>query len=43
MFAQKSLAQLNYEKPLGDVYFDLDASTIKDEGKGGACRRTRPG
>jgi len=33
MFAQKSLAQLNNERPLGDVYFDLDAASIKDEGK----------
>jgi peptidoglycan-associated lipoprotein len=33
LFAQKSLAQLNNERPLADVYFDLDASTIKDEGK----------
>lgn len=33
LFAQKSLAQLNSEKPLGDVYFDLDAATIKDDSK----------
>ena len=33
LFAQKSLAQLNSERPLGDVYFDLDASTIKDAAK----------
>jgi peptidoglycan-associated lipoprotein len=33
LFAQKSLAQLNAEKPLGDVFFDLDASTIKDESR----------
>ena len=33
IFAQKSLAQLNTEQPLGDVYFDLDNATIKDEGK----------
>lgn len=33
LFAQKSLAQLNSEKPLGDVYFDLDTATIKDESK----------
>jgi len=32
-FARKSLEDLNRERPLGDVYFDLDASTIKDEGK----------
>lgn len=33
IFAQKSLAQLNSERPLGDVYFELDASTIKDDAK----------
>jgi len=33
MFAQKSLAQLNSEQPLGDVYFDLDNAAIKDEGR----------
>jgi peptidoglycan-associated lipoprotein len=33
IFAQKSLAQLNNERPLGDVYFDLDASSIRDDGK----------
>jgi peptidoglycan-associated lipoprotein len=32
-FAQKSLAQLNSEQPLGDVYFDLDNAAIKDEGR----------
>ena len=34
IFAQKSLAQLNAEKPLADVYFDLDESTIRDDAKG---------
>jgi len=32
-FARKSLDDLNRERPLGDVYFDLDNSTIKDEGR----------
>ena len=32
-FAQKTLAQLNAERPLGDVYFDLDNAAIKDEGR----------
>lgn len=32
-FAQKSLAQLNNERPLGDVFFELDESSIKEEGK----------
>jgi peptidoglycan-associated lipoprotein len=34
IFSQKSLAQLNSEKPLGDAYFDLDESTIRDDAKG---------
>jgi len=33
IFSQKSLAQLNSEQPLGDVYFDLDNATIRDEGR----------
>ena len=33
MFAQKSLAQINNERPLGDVYFELDESSLKDAGK----------
>jgi peptidoglycan-associated lipoprotein len=33
IFAQKSLDQLNAEKPLGDVYFDLDQSNIRDDAK----------
>lgn len=32
-FARKSVEDLNRERPLADVYFDLDNSTIKDEGK----------
>ena len=34
LFARKTLEQLNAEKPLGDVYFDLDESTIRDDAKG---------
>jgi len=30
VFAQKSLDQLNSERPLGDVFFDLDQSEIRD-------------
>jgi peptidoglycan-associated lipoprotein len=30
IFAQKSLDQLNQERPLADVYFALDQSTIQD-------------
>jgi peptidoglycan-associated lipoprotein len=33
IFAQKSLDQLNAERPLGDVFFDLDESTIRDDAK----------
>lgn len=33
IFGRKSLADLNNEKPLGDVYFELDAATLKEEGK----------
>jgi peptidoglycan-associated lipoprotein len=33
IFANKSLAELNAEKPLGDVYFDLDESAIRDDAK----------
>jgi peptidoglycan-associated lipoprotein len=32
-FTQKSLTQLNNERPLGDVFFDLDLASIKDESK----------
>jgi peptidoglycan-associated lipoprotein len=34
IFAGKSLEQLNAERPLGDVYFDLDESTIRDDARG---------
>jgi peptidoglycan-associated lipoprotein len=30
IFARKSLEELNAEKPLGDVFFDLDESTLDD-------------
>jgi peptidoglycan-associated lipoprotein len=33
IFAQKTAAQLNAEGHLGDVYFDLDAATIKEDSK----------
>jgi peptidoglycan-associated lipoprotein len=33
IFAQKSVAQLNAERPLGDVFFDLDESTIREDGR----------
>jgi len=33
IFQQKSLDQLNAERPLGDVFFDYDKSVIRDEGR----------
>jgi peptidoglycan-associated lipoprotein len=33
IFARKSLDQLNQEKPLDDVFFDLDESTIRDDAR----------
>jgi len=33
VFARKTLEQLNSERPLGDVYFDLDAATIRDDSR----------
>lgn len=34
IFAQKSLDQLNKERPLADVFFELDSSTIRDDARG---------
>jgi peptidoglycan-associated lipoprotein len=33
IFAQKSLEQLNAERPLADVYFDLDEASIRDDAR----------
>jgi peptidoglycan-associated lipoprotein len=33
VFARKSVEQLNAEHPLGDVYFDLDESDIRADGR----------
>ena len=33
IFARKSLDQVNAEKPLGEVLFDLDRSDIRDDGR----------
>jgi len=33
IFARKSLDQLNSERPLSDVFFDLDKSDIRDEAR----------
>lgn len=34
LFARKSLEQLNAERPLTDVYFDLDGSSLRDDARG---------
>ena len=34
VFARKSLDQLNSERPLGDVFFELDKSDIRDDSRG---------
>jgi peptidoglycan-associated lipoprotein len=34
IFARKSVAELNAERPLDDVYFDLDKSEIREDAKG---------
>ena len=33
MFGRKSLADLNAEKPLADVFFALDKSALQDDGR----------
>jgi peptidoglycan-associated lipoprotein len=33
IFAKKTLDQLNAEKPLGDAFFDLDSSQIREDAK----------
>ncbi len=38
LFAQKSLDQLNSERPLADVFFDLDKSEIREDAKGALQR-----
>jgi len=34
IFNRKTLDQLNGERPLADVYFDLDESTVRDDARG---------
>jgi peptidoglycan-associated lipoprotein len=34
IFARKTLEQVNAEKPLDDVFFDLDKSVIRDDARG---------
>jgi peptidoglycan-associated lipoprotein len=38
IFAQKTVDQLNAERPLGDVLFDYDSSTLRDDGRSAASR-----
>ena len=38
LFAKKSLDDLNAEKPLGDVFFAYDSSTISEEGRATMAR-----
>ena len=38
---RKTLDQLNAERPLGDVYFDLDESTVRDDARGTAAEERR--
>jgi peptidoglycan-associated lipoprotein len=33
LFAKKTVEQLNAEKPLGDVFFDLDQSSVRDDAR----------
>jgi peptidoglycan-associated lipoprotein len=33
IFARKTLTELNAEKPLGDVFFDYDMATIRDDSR----------
>jgi peptidoglycan-associated lipoprotein len=34
IFAKTSLEELNKQRPLGDVFFDLDEATIRDDARG---------
>lgn len=34
LFAKKTLEELNAERPLADVFFDLDESTIREDARG---------
>ena len=34
IFAQKTLDQLNAERPLGDVFFNLDEAAIREDARG---------
>src|SRR5688500_20279887 len=38
IFAQKTVDQLNAERPLAEVLFDLDSATLRDDGRAAASR-----
>ena len=38
IFSQKTLDQLNAERPLADVFFDLDQATLRDDGRAALSR-----
>ena len=38
IFSQKTVAQLNAERPLADVLFDLDQATLREDGRAAASR-----
>ena len=38
IFAKKTVDQLNAERPLGDVLFDFDSATLRDDGRAAASR-----
>jgi peptidoglycan-associated lipoprotein len=41
IFAQKTVAQLNAERPLDDVFFDLDKADLREDAKGAAAEGRR--
>lgn len=38
IFAKKTVDELNAERPLGDVLFDLDSAALRDDGRAAATR-----
>ncbi|MGE3275193.1 MAG: OmpA family protein [Vicinamibacterales bacterium] len=38
IFARKTLAELNAERPLGDAFFDYDQSTLRDDARAALAR-----
>ncbi|HKY20995.1 MAG TPA: OmpA family protein [Vicinamibacterales bacterium] len=38
IFSKKTVDQLNAEHPLGDVFFDLDSATLRDDGRAAASK-----